>query len=254
VRDFPQNLASVNHVEPAPRRVRAVLAGRTVVDTTAARYVWEHPPYPQYYVPLADVAADALVDEGTTEETPRGEVRHFGLAVGDVRRPHAAQVLAAAKVEGLDDTVRFEWSALDAWFEEDERIFVHPRNPYTRVDTLRSTRRLRVESKGIVLAESSSPVMLFETGLPTRYYVDQTDVDFTHLVPSATVTSCPYKGTTGDYWSARLDGRVHPDIAWSYRFPLRDVLPIAGLVAFYNEKVDLFLDGVKLERPQTHFS
>ncbi len=254
MRDFPQNLASVNHVEPAPRRVRAVLAGRTVVDTTAARYVWEHPYYPQYYVPLADVTADALVDEGTTEETPRGEVRHFGLVAADVRRPHAAQVLAAAKVEGLDDTVRLEWSALDAWFEEDERIFVHPRNPYTRVDTLRSTRRLRVESKGIVLAESSSPVMLFETGLPTRYYVNQTDLDFTYLVPSETVTSCPYKGTTSEYWSARIDGRVHPDVAWSYEFPLREVLTIAGLVAFYNEKVDLFLDGVKLEPPQRHRS
>ena len=111
-----------------------------------------------------------------------------------------------------------------------------------------------MESKGLVLAESSSPVMLFETGLPTRYYLNQTEVDFTHLVPSETVTSCPYKGATTQYWSGRIDGRVHPDVAWSYRFPLREVLPIAGLVAFYNEKVDLFLDGVKLERPQTHFS
>jgi uncharacterized protein (DUF427 family) len=231
-----------------------VLAGRTVFDTTRARYVWEWPPYPQYYIPLADVQDGVLVDEGTTEETPRGDVRVHGVRVGEVHKPSAAKVLTAAKVEGLDDTVRFEWSAFDAWFEEDEQVFVHPHNPYSRIDTLRSSRRLRVESKGIVLAESSSPVMLFETGLPTRYYMNPTDIDFSHLVPSDTVTACPYKGVTSGYWSADVGGSVHPDIAWTYRFPLREVLPIAGLIAFYNEKVDLFLDDAKLERPHTHFS
>jgi uncharacterized protein (DUF427 family) len=254
VSDYPAPPVEANHVEPVPRRIRAYLGGRAVLDTTKARYVWEWPHFPQYYIPLADVAADALVDEGTTEETPRGDARHHGLRVGEAHRPHAALVLGAAKVEGLDDTVRFEWSALDAWFEEDEQVFVHPRNPYTRVDSLRSTRRLRVESHGVVLAETASPVLCFETGLPTRYYVNRTDVDFGALVPSDTVTACPYKGTTSGYWSARVGGRTHPDVAWAYDFPTRDLLPIAGLVAFYNEKVDLFLDGVELERPRTHFS
>jgi uncharacterized protein (DUF427 family) len=252
--DYPANLVETNHVEPVPRRVRAVLAGETVVDTTNARYVWEWPGFPQYYIPLTDVRADALVDEGTTEETPRGDVVLFGLRAGDQRRPQAAKVLHAAKVEGLDETVRFEWSAFDAWYEEDERVFVHPRNPYTRVDTLRSTRTVRVESHGVVLAETSSPVLLFETGLPTRYYVNRTDVDFTRLAPSATVTSCPYKGTTTGYWSALVEGRTHPDVAWTYDFPTREVLPIAGLLAFYNEKVDIFLDGIQLERPETGMS
>ncbi len=251
--DYPAPAVPANHVEPVPRRIRATLAGRTILDTTQARYVWEWPGFPQYYVPLADVDRSALVDEGTTEDTPRGDVAHFALRVGDVHRPQAAKVLTAAKVEGLDDTVRFEWAALDAWFEEDEQVYVHPRSPYTRVDALRSSRRLRVESKGVVLAESASPVMLFETGLPTRYYVNRTDVDFTRLVPSGTVTACPYKGTTSAYWSARVEDRVHPDVAWSYEFPAREVLPIAGLIAFYNEKVDLFLDGVPLERPRTSF-
>jgi uncharacterized protein (DUF427 family) len=254
VSDYPAPLVEANHVEPVPRRIRAYLGGRKVLDTTGARYVWEWPAYPQYYIPLADVDADALVDEGTTEGTPRGDVRHHGLRVGDADRPHAAFVLGAAKVQGLDDTVRFAWSALDAWFEEDEQVFVHPRNPYTRVDAIRSSRRVRVESHGVVLAESSSPVLVFETGLPTRYYLNRTDVDFTTLVPSDTVTACPYKGTTSGYWSARVDGRTHPDLAWAYDFPTRDLLPIAGLVAFYNEKVDTFLDGAKLERPRTHFS
>jgi len=252
VRDYPAPPVPVNHVEPVPRRVRASLAGRTVVDSTRALYVWEGPGFPQFYLPVADVDPDVLVDEGIIAETPRGDVRQHGLRVGEVHRPGAALVLSAAKVEGLDDTVRFEWSALDAWFEEDERVFVHPRSPYTRVDALRSTRTVRVESKGMVLAESSSPVLLFETGLPTRYYLNRTDVDFTHLVPSDTETACPYKGTTTGYWSARVGDRIHPDVAWSYDFPLREVFPIAGLIAFYNEKVDIFLDGRELPRPRMH--
>jgi uncharacterized protein (DUF427 family) len=252
--DYPSNLVKTNHVAPVPRRIRALLAGETVVDTTEARYVWEWAAFPQYYIPLADVRADTLVDEGTTEESPRGDMKIFGLRVGDVHRPQAAKVLGASKVEGLDDTVRFEWSAFDAWYEEDEQVFVHPRNPYTRVDTLRSTRAVRIESHGVVLAETSSPVLLFETGLPTRYYFNRTDVDFTKLAPSDTVTSCPYKGTTTGYWSAVVDGRTHPDVAWAYDFPTREVLPIAGLVAFYNEKLDLFVDDVQLQRPETNFS
>lgn len=249
--DHPPFISETNSVEPVPRRIRAVLAGETVVDTTEARYVWEHPAYPQYYIPLADVRADALVDEDGTEETPRGDVKLYGLRVRDQHRPQAAKVLGAAKVAGLDDTVRFEWSALDAWYEEDEVVFVHPRNPYVRVDAIRSTRTVRVESHGVVLAETSSAVLCFETGLPTRYYINRTDIDFTKLVPSDTETSCPYKGTTTGYWSAVVHGRTHPDVAWTYDFTTREVVSIAGLVAFYNEKVDIFVDGVQLERPKT---
>jgi uncharacterized protein (DUF427 family) len=252
--DYPAFPVEADRVEPVPRRIRAVLAGQTVVDTTNARYVWEWPGFPQYYVPLADVRADALVDEDTTEETTRGDVALFGLMVGDQQRPKAAKVLHAAKVAGLDDTVRFEWSAFDAWYEEDEQVFVHPRNPYVRVDAIRSTRRVRVEEKGVVLAESSSPVLVFETGLPTRYYVNRTDVDFTHLVHSDTETACPYKGVTTDYWSSRIGDTTHPDVAWSYSFPMLELLPIAGLIAFYNEKVDIFVDDVEIERPNTRIS
>ncbi len=106
----------------------------------------------------------------------------------------------------------------------------------------------------MVLGESSSPVMVFETGLPTRYYLNRTELDFSHLVPTDTVTACPYKGTTSGYWSAHIGDAEHPDVAWSYTFPTRQLLPIAGLVAFYNEQVDIYLDGELLARPQTHFS
>jgi len=251
VRDYPLPPAPAGHVEPAPRRVRAVLGGQTVLDTTAARYVWEWPSYPQYYVPLSDVAPGVLVDEGVEKRRKVGPVRQYGLSAGGQTRSAAAWAPTSGELEG---TVHLEWSALDAWFEEDEQVFVHPRSPYTRVDALRSSRTVRVELDGVLLAESSSPVLVFETGLPTRYYLPRTALQLDVLEPSDTVTECPYKGRTSAYWSVRIGDTVHRDLAWSYDFPTRQLLPIAGLVAFYNEKVDLSLDGRPLERPRTHFS
>ena len=252
--DYPRAVTPPDQVEPVPRRVRAVLAGTTVVDTTRARYVWEWPPYPQYYVPLADVRPGVLVDEQRSRRVGRGTAHRHGVRVGETSRPDAADVDREDAVEGVAGTVRFDWAAMDAWFEEDEQVFVHPRNPYARVDAVRSSRTVRVELDGVALAESTSPVMVFETGLPTRYYLPRTAVRFEHLVPSGTVTACPYKGTTSSWWSVRVGDRTHPDLAWCYDFPTREVLPIAGLVAFFNEKVDHVLDGEPLERPTTPFS
>ncbi|HEX4790476.1 MAG TPA: DUF427 domain-containing protein [Actinospica sp.] len=252
-RDYPAPIADTDHVEPVPRRVRALLGGRTVFDTTRALYVWEWPNYPQYYIPIADVAPGVLVDENHPQRLKRGTARRHGLRVGGVERPGVARVYGGDAVVELDGYVRFDWEALDAWFEEDEEVFVHPRNPYTRVDALRSTRQIRVELEGVTLAESSSPVLLFETGLPTRYYLNRTDVDFSRLEASATVTACPYKGRTSGYWSIRVGEALHEDLAWAYDFPTAGLHAIAGLIAFYNEKVDIFLDGQELPRPSTHF-
>lgn len=249
--DYPQSLTPTGHVAPVPRRIRAFVGGTAVLDTTAARYVWEWPGYPQYYVPMADLAPGALVDEGVDEDRPLGPARRHALRVGGSTRPAAAWVPTAGELAGC---VRFDWAAADAWFEEDEQVFVHPRSPYTRVDALRSGRRIRVELDGVVLAESSSPVLVFETGLPTRHYLPRTDVRFEHLEPSDTVTECPYKGRTTAYWSVRTATGTRPDLAWSYDFPTRQLLPIAGLIAFYDEKVDTFVDGEPKERPVTHFS
>jgi uncharacterized protein (DUF427 family) len=251
--DYPPAITTVNQVEPVPRRIRAFLAGEKVLDTTRALYVWEWPNYPQYYIPLADVRQELLDPEGHTQQTGRGLVEVRGLRAGTEHRPRAARVLAESPIDGLAGTVRFDWAAMDAWFEEDEQVFVHPRSPYTRVDALRSNRPVRVELDGTVLADACSSVMVFETGLPTRYYLSRTDVAFAHLIPSDTVTACPYKGTTSGYWSVRAGGTVHPDLAWSYDFPTRELLPVAGLIAFYNEQVDVILDGQLLDRPQTHF-
>ena len=222
---YPQILTPAGHVEPVPRRIRATLAGATVLDTVRARYVWEIPNYPAYYIPVDDI-------DPTTFAT-----LHVKHGTGD-----------------LEGFVHIRWTALDAWYEEDEHVFVHPRDPYTRVDALRSTREVRVELDGIELARSVSPVMVFETGLPTRYYLNRTDVDFTNLTATSTETACPYKGTTSGYWTATIRGVPHRDIAWAYDFPTLALGPIAGLIAFYNEKVDTFLDGVLLDQPHTKFS
>jgi uncharacterized protein (DUF427 family) len=252
---YPPSLPQVNHTAPVPRRIRALLNGRVVVDTTSALYVWEWPHYPQYYLPITDVDPAVLVDEQHEQSLSRGTARRYGLRVGDVSRPGALRVYGDdATVAGLAGRARFEWDALDAWYEEDEQVFVHPRDPYSRVDAQRSTRAVRIELDGIVLAESASPVLVFETGLPTRYYLNRTEVNFSVLVPTDTVTACPYKGTTSGYWSAQVEDTVHADIAWSYDFPTHQLLPIAGLIAFYNEKVDITLAGQRLPRPVTPFS
>jgi len=193
-----------------------------------------------------------LTPDGDRTLTPQGEALSHMLRGGSSEHPAAARLILTSPIDGLRETVRFQWDALDHWFEEDEEIFVHPRSPYTRVDALRSTRAVRVELDGVILAQSSSPVFVFETGLPTRYYVDQRDVRFEHLVPSNTRTECPYKGRTTGYWSVAVNAKIHSDLAWMYSFPTRQVLPIMGLVAFLNEKVDIFIDGSAEPRPRTH--
>jgi uncharacterized protein (DUF427 family) len=141
---------------------------------------------------------------------------------------------------------------MDAWFEEDEEVFTHPRDPHTRVDILASSRHVRVSLEGHTIAESASPRLLFETGLPVRYYLPKTHVRMDLLQATETVTHCPYKGSA-QAWSVRLGERLHENLAWSYPTPLLESVKIAGLIAFYNEKVDLDLDGVRQQRPSTKF-
>lgn len=252
--DYPQAIAPVKHVEPVPRRIRAFLDGRVVVDTTAALYVWEWPNFPQYYVPVADVDAGVLVDENHQQHLLVGTAARYGIHGDTGYRPGAAHLFTHSPVDGITGTVHIDWSALDSWFEEDEEVFVHPRNPYARVDAIRSTRTVSVEVDGVDLARSSSTVMVFETGLPTRYYFNRTEVDFRQLVESETTSACPYKGETSAYWSGSFGDQIVQDIAWSYGYPNGQLQAIAGLVAFYNEKVDVLIDGVREEQPATRFS
>jgi uncharacterized protein (DUF427 family) len=241
-------------VEQGAKRVRAYLGGAAVVDTIRPVLVWEKPYYPAYYFPVADVRTELLEPDGGVAHSPsRGDGRTFTIRAGGKEAPGAALRYEDSPIEDLRDLIRFEWDAMDAWFEEDEEVFTHPRDPYTRVDILASSRHVRVEVDGVTVAESNRPTLLFETGLPTRYYLPKTHVRMDRLIPTDGETHCPYKGQAG-WWSVRGGGEVREDLAWSYRTPLPESQKVAGLVAFYNEKVDIYVDGILQPRPRTKFS
>jgi uncharacterized protein (DUF427 family) len=241
-------------VETGTKRIRAYLGGVAVADTTTPLLVWERPQYPAYYFPIADVRTELLAADGGVVRSPsRGDGRRFSVRAGDKLAEAAAVRHETSPLEALRDAIRFEWDAMDAWFEEDEEVFTHPRDPYTRVDILASSRHVRVEVDGVTVAESTSPRLLFETGLPVRYYLPQPHVRMDLLTPTGTISHCPYKGQAA-WWSVRAGDSVHVDLAWSYPAPLPESQKIAGLISFYNEKADIHVDGVLQERPRTKFS
>lgn len=240
-------------VEPNPRWIRGIIDGETIIDSTQSRFVWEIPYYPAWYFPVDDVAGK-LVENGEMLRSPsRGEGTRYDLIVGDRTIPNAAYRHLDSPVEELRNLVRFEWDAIESWFEEEVEVFVHPRDPQVRVDTLPSSRHVRVLIDGEVVADSQRPTILYETGLPTRYYLPKSDVRMDLLTPTDSETACPYKGWA-HYWTANIGDSTHEDIAWGYRTPLPESEGIAGLVCFYNEKVDIEVDGRPLDRPKTKFS
>lgn len=209
----------VVYVERLPRRVRGLVDGKAVVDSENGVLVHETDKLPHYAFPVGDVSVRADSE------------------------PHA------------DGYVTVPWDAVDAWYEEDERIEVHPRDPYHRIDTYSTSRRVSVSIDGVVLADSTRAKALYETGLPTRWYLPTEDVRLHLLEPSDTVTQCAYKGTAR-HWSARLGDRLVADVAWGYGDDVvyREGEPVRGLVAFYNERVDVDVDGAREGRPQTQWS
>jgi uncharacterized protein (DUF427 family) len=241
-------------VEHGAKRVRAYVGGELVADSNRPLLVWEKPFYPAYYLPVEDVRTELLEADGGFVHSPsRGNGHTFTLRTGGKELAAAAMRYRESPLEELRDAIRLDWDAMDAWFEEDEQVFTHPRDPYTRVDILPSSRHVRVEVDGVTVAETAKPTLLFETGLPTRFYLPKTHVRMDLLTPTDTVSHCPYKGQA-EYWSVRAGDAVHADLAWSYRTPLPESQKIAGLISFYNEKVDIFVDGVLQERPKTKFS
>jgi uncharacterized protein (DUF427 family) len=242
------------HTEPSAKRVRAYLGGEVVADTIHPVLVWEVPYYPAYYFPASDVRTDLLEPDGGIAHSPsRGDGRTYTVTAGGKQAPGAAVRYEDSPIPELRDLIRLEWGAMDAWFEEDEEIFTHPRDPYTRLDILPSSRHVRIEIDGVTVAESSSPTLLFETNLPTRYYLPKTHVRLDLLTHTDSETHCPYKGQA-EYWSVTAGDTVHEDVAWSYATPLPESLGVAGLIAFYDEKVDVYVDGVLQDRPKTKFS
>jgi uncharacterized protein (DUF427 family) len=241
-------------IEDGPKRVRTYLGGELIADTTRPKLVWEVPYYPAYYFPREDVRMELLTPSGRTQHsTSRGDAHLFTVKGGNREAEDAAWHYPESPVEELRGLIRFDWDAMDGWFEEDEEVFVHPHDPYSRIDILHSSRHVQVEVNGVTVADTHQPTLLFETGLPTRYYFPKLDVRLDLLTPTDTTSGCAYKGFAR-YWSVEAGGETFEDLAWSYRTPLPENAKIAGLVAFYNEKVDLVIDGERRQRPETHFS
>lgn len=239
-------------IEPSTRQVRVMLGGEIVANTTRSLLVWEVPYYPTYYFPESDVRTDLLVDTGETHRSPsRGEAAQYTVKVNGAEG--AAYSFKEPKIEELAGYYAFIWKTMDHWFEEDEEVFVHPRDPYTRIDVLPSSRRVRIEIDGVTVADTTHASFLYETGLPPRQYIPKIDVRMDLMTPTDTTTECPYKGTAR-YWSATVNGKTYEDVLWGYDAPLPESQKITGLVCFYNEKVDVYIDEELEERPKTKFA
>ena len=268
-------LGQLRH-EPTAKRIRAVLDDGTIVDTTRAMLVWEpRRIVPSYAVPDDDIAADLAPNDEAAAADATGTIgarmpelsgrpvldpsvpfavhtaegRAADLSASGQHRPGAGFYPADADLAGY---VVLDFEAFDAWYEEDELNVAHPRDPFHRIDVLPSSRHVQMELDGHVLAESSRPTLLFETMLPTRYYLPHDDIR-AELIPSSTRTYCAYKGQAS-YWSATTGDRVVPDLGWTYQQPRHDAAQVRGLIAFFNERLDVIVDGERPERPITPWS
>src|SRR4051812_15224955 len=230
--------------EPIERRIRADDA----VDSTPALLGWEpRRIVPSYAVPEADILADVEDAPAAAVDEVEGAL-HPGIPFAVHTAPGRPVTIGGRVGAGfrLDDPagyVALDSNAFDAWYEEDQRVFGHVRDPFHRIDVRETSRPVQIEVDGEVLASSTRARVLFETSIHTRFYLPKEDVRG-DLVPSERRSYCPYKGEAS-YWSLG----DHRDIAWSYEQPLADGPPIAGLVAFWDERVDVVFDGVRRERP-----
>lgn len=231
--------------EPTARRLRVYFGGALVADSNRAVVLFNGPRVPVYYFPRSDVRLHLMVESHTRELDQRlGERSHASLVVGSHRAEDGLFFYREPIAEGpdLSDYVSFVWDEMDAWFEEDDQIYRHARDPYKRVDALRSSRHVRVLDENTVIADSHRPTIVFETGLSVRYYLPKMDVRMDLLTPTSTRSRCPYKGEAV-YWNLDIEGRHFEDIVWSYPSPIPEITKIENLLAFYQEKIDIEVDG-----------
>jgi uncharacterized protein (DUF427 family) len=241
------------YIEPCGKWIRVVVGGETIADTRHAQMVSESGHQPVYYFPPEDVRADVLEPSDRHTRCPKkGEASYHTIRAGGKVVESGAwyypEPLAGA--EPIKDMIAFYFGRMDQWFEEDEEVFVHPRDPYHRVDVIPTTRHIKVSLDGEVLAESGQAMALFESNLPTRWYLPREDVA-ADLEPTDTITRCPYKGTAGYYAVRRQNGETVKDLIWYYDNPVRGVDRIAGRLCFFNERVDIEIDGELEDRPET---
>jgi uncharacterized protein (DUF427 family) len=254
-RDLPERRGLILF-EDSPRRIRGVVGGETVVDSRRVKLLHEYGHLPIYYFPRADVRFDLLEPTDHHTRCPyKGEASYWSIRSGE----RVAENAVWGYPDPLDDAppladyVAFYWNKLDQWFEEDEEAIVHPRDPYHRVDALATSRDVVVRVDGEVVAESTRPTVIYETGLPPRWYLPADDVRTDLLEPSDKRTGCAYKGFAS-YWSLRSGDTLEEDLVWTYREPRRGLEQIANLLCFFNERVDLEVDGEAVERPATQWS
>jgi uncharacterized protein (DUF427 family) len=241
----------VLYFEDDPRRIRAIFAKEVVVDSRQVKLLHESGRLPVYYFPPGDVRQHLLEPSDRTESSAlKGTARFWTVRVGERRAPDAAWSWSDPLLEGH---IALDWNAMDEWFAEDDQLLGHPRDPYSRIDVHKSTRQVRVVRDGVVLADTRRARVLFETGLPPRYYIPVEDVRADLLVPSSTRTRCAYKGSAS-HWSVQVGDREIEDLVWSYPEPLHDADPVRDLLCFYQERVDLEVDGELQGRPQTQWS
>lgn len=244
-------------IEPCSRRVRVQFGRNLMADSTNVLVMLETDRVPVYYFPRNDLIWENLQASELTTYCPfKGAASYWSVNVGGTPIDDAVWSYEDPFHEALliKDHMAFYWHKADHWYEEDEEIFVHPRDPHKRVDAIQSKRPVKVILGGETVAESTNAVYLFETGMPTRYYMPASDVRLDFLIKSDASTRCPYKGVA-DYWSADINGTVFEDIAWRYPDPLSECAKIEGLYCFYNENVDgLLIDGVPVVRPETKWS
>ena len=246
-------------VEASPRRVRVKFGGTVIADSKRPLLLAQYGPgqfpgyLPTYYFPQEDVRMDALVTTAPIREDD--VVSYRTIHIGDHVANDAAWIVLnpTADFARLHNYVSFNWDTMEAWYEEEEEVFVHARDPHGRVDVLASARHVRVMVAGEIVAETHRPYLLFETGLPTRYYIPGEDVRMDLLARTTHTSRCPYKGIA-DYWSVMVGDQVVENIVWSYTKPIPENPKIKDLFCFFNERVDLYVDGELQPRPLTPWS
>lgn len=237
---------------PSNKWIRGYRNGRVVVDARQYVFVWEVLYWPWWFFARDDIDGELVPSSAPppTKGVLDGVVLYDLIVDGQTLEGVARGYPDHPE---LQDLVTIQFDALDRWFEEDVEVFVHPRSPYTRVDALASSRHVVVSIDGVVLANSRKPTVLFETGAPARYYLPMTDVHLERLTQNTRRSSCPYKGDS-TFFDAHIGDRIATDIAWTYVLPRAEAIGVAGLICFYNEKVDIDVDGEREARPRTHFS
>jgi uncharacterized protein (DUF427 family) len=244
------------YLEPSPKRVRVIVGGETIADSRNVMLLHESGHQPVYYFPPHDVRVDLLEPGDRHTRCPKkGEASYHTIRAGDQVVDNGAwyypePLEAAPPIKGL---IAFYFNRMDRWLEEDEEISGHPRDPYHRIDVRQTSRHVRISLEGELLAQTRRALALFETGLPIRWYLPLEDVA-AELRASETTTLCPYKGVAAYHSVALPGGGTAEDLVWFYPDPLSEALPVRDLVCFFNERVDVELDGELQERPESPWS